>query len=537
MGIVVTARRTTLAGQFLALQLGIVVIVLVMVAAVSLAQSDARLRQTEARRMLSVAESTAARDTVRAGLGEPGGWEVLAPTAEGVRVLSGADHLVIHDRDGQALTLDPGPRAGGSQGDPGVASALLGRAWSGVSETNGQRTVAAAVPVIGEGGEVLGAVVAGMDYPSTGELLVLATPNLLVYLGIASVLGVAGSLLLSRRVKRQTLGLEPDQITRLVEHREAMLHGIKEGVLGLDADDRVTLVNDAAVRLLGLPADSVGAALSELGVPGDLEEVLRGRVRGHDAVVVLGDRLVALNRMPLESDGRPAGSVTTMRDRTDLVELQHELDTSRNTADTLRAQAHEFSNRLHVISGLLELREHEEAAKYVRLVGGARAQLSADVTARVADPSLAALLIAKTSLADEQRTRLRIAPATLVGPVSEDLSEDLVTVVGNLIDNALDAVAHTAADTEPPWVEVEAVGGGGGPVEVAVRDSGPGVPGELEGRVFQHGYTTKAGPDRKRGLGLAIVGLVCARRGGAATVTGSEFTAVLYENPSEGDEH
>lgn len=537
MGIVVTARRTTLAGQFLALQLGIVVIVLVMVAAVSLAQSDARLRQTEARRMLSVAESTAARDTVRAGLGEPGGWEVLAPTAEGVRVLSGADHLVIHDRDGQALTLDPGPRAGGSQGDPGVASALLGRAWSGVSETNGQRTVAAAVPVIGEGGEVLGAVVAGMDYPSTGELLVLATPNLLVYLGIASVLGVAGSLLLSRRVKRQTLGLEPDQITRLVEHREAMLHGIKEGVLGLDADDRVTLVNDAAVRLLGLPADSVGAALSELGVPGDLEEVLRGRVRGHDAVVVLGDRLVALNRMPLESDGRPAGSVTTMRDRTDLVELQHELDTSRNTADTLRAQAHEFSNRLHVISGLLELREHEEAAKYVRLVGGARAQLSADVTARVADPSLAALLIAKTSLADEQRTRLRIAPATLVGPVSEDLSEDLVTVVGNLIDNALDAVAHTAADTEPPWVEVEAVGGDGGPVEVAVRDSGPGVPGELEGRVFQHGYTTKAGSDRKRGLGLAIVGLVCARRGGAATVTGSEFTAVLYENPSEGDEH
>jgi sensor histidine kinase regulating citrate/malate metabolism len=240
--------------------------------------------------------------------------------------------------------------------------------------------------------------------------------------------------------------------------------------------------------------------------------------------------------MPLENDGRPAGSVTTMRDRTDLVELQHELDTSKTTTETLRAQAHEFSNRLHVISGLLELREHEEAAKYVRLVGGARAQLSADVTARIGDPSLAALLIAKTSLADEQRTRLRIAPAPLVGPVSEDLSEDLVTVVGNLIDNALDAVAHTAPDTDPPWVEVEAVGGGGGPVEVAVRDSGPGVPGELEGRVFQHGYTTKDGTGRKRGLGLAIVGLVCARRGGTATVIGSEFTAVLHENPTEGGE-
>lgn len=232
------APRTTLAGQFLALQLGIVVTVLVMVAAVSLAQSDARLRQTESRRMLSVAESTAARDIVRAGLQAEGSPEVLAPTAESVRVLSSTDHLIVHDSDGRALTLDPGPGDGGSRAEPGIAPALRGRAWTGVTEIDGNRTVAAAVPVIGEGGAILGVVVAGVDYPGTGELLVLATPNLLVYLGIASVLGVAGSLLLSRRVKRQTLGLEPDQIARLVEHREAMLYGIKEGVLGLNAEHR-----------------------------------------------------------------------------------------------------------------------------------------------------------------------------------------------------------------------------------------------------------------------------------------------------------
>ncbi|WP_159942425.1 MULTISPECIES: ATP-binding protein [unclassified Nocardiopsis] len=530
------APRTTLAGQFLALQLAIVVTVLVMVAAVSLAQSDARLRQTESRRMLSVAESTAARDTVRAGLETFGSPEVLAPTAEGVRVLSGADHLVIHDRDGRALTLDPGPASTGAQGEPGVSSALGGRSWTGVARVGGERAVAAAVPVIGEGGTILGVVVAAMDYPGTGELLVLATPNLLVYLGIASVIGVAGSLLLSRRVKRQTLGLEPDQITRLVEHREAMLHGIKEGVLGLDADHRVTLVNDTAVRLLGLPTDSVGATLADLGVGGELRDVLLGTVRGRDTVVALGDRLVALNRMPLETGGRPAGSVTTMRDRTDLVELQHELDTSQTTTETLRAQAHEFSNRLHVISGLLELREYDEAAKYVSQVGGARAQLSADVTARVEDPSLAALLIAKTSLAEEQRTHLRVCPDTRLEPVSEELSDDLVTVVGNLVDNALDAVAPAAAGPERPWVEVGVVGGGGAPVEVTVRDSGPGVPSELAGEVFQHGYTTKGGAGRKRGLGLAIVGLVCARRGGTATVTGSRFTAVLYESPPAAEE-
>ncbi|WP_116247785.1 sensor histidine kinase [Nocardiopsis sp. FIRDI 009] len=523
-------RRLTLAGQFLALQLGIIVIVLVMVGAVSLAQSDARLRQTESRRMLAVAESTAARDTVRVGLREPDRREVLAPLAESVRALSGADLVVVHDAAGAPITLDPGPVADATDADlPGVATALGGRAWTGVTDVDGQRTVAAAVPVIGEGGTILGVVVAGSDYPGPGELLVLATPNLLVYLGIASVLGVVGSLLLSRRVKRQTLGLEPEQITRLVEHREAMLHGLKEGVLGLDADDRVTLVNDAAVRLLDLPPDSVGAALADLDVPDDLRDVLVGRVRGRDTVVAVGDRLVALNRMPLATEGRAVGSVTTMRDRTDLVELQHELDASKTTTDTLRAQAHEFANRLHVISGLLELSEYDEAARYVSQIGGARARLSAQVTERIQDPSVAALLIAKASVAAEQGARLRVAPGARLGQLSEELAADLVTVVANLVDNALDAATQNAGPDRPAWVEVDVVGGDGDPVRVSVRDSGPGVPSELADEVFQHGYTTKGGSGRKRGLGLAIVSLVCARCGGEATVSGSEFTAVLYD--------
>ncbi|WP_017597378.1 sensor histidine kinase [Nocardiopsis lucentensis] len=523
-------RRLTLAGQFLALQLGIIVTVLVMVGAVSLAQSDARLRQTESRRMLAVAESTAARDTIRVGLGDPGREEVLAPLAESVRALSGADLVVVHDDRGRPITLDPGPVDGTDEADlPGVATALDGRAWTGVTDVAGQRTVAAAVPVIGEGGTILGVVVAGSDYPGPGELLVLATPNLLVYLGIASVLGVVGSLLLSRRVKRQTLGLEPEQITRLVEHREAMLHGLKEGVLGLDADDRVTLVNDAAVRLLDLPPDSVGTALADLDVPGGLRDVLVGRVRGRDTVVAIGDRLVALNRMPLETEGRAVGSVTTMRDRTDLVELQHELDASKTTTDTLRAQAHEFANRLHVISGLLELSEYDEAARYVSQIGGARARLSAQVTERIQDPSVAALLIAKASLAAEQGAQLRVATEARLGQLSEELAADLVTVVANLVDNALDAATQNAGPDRRAWVEVDMVGGGGDPVHVSVRDSGPGVPSELADEVFQHGYTTKDGSGRKRGLGLAIVSLVCARCGGEATVSGSEFTAVLYD--------
>jgi two-component system, CitB family, sensor kinase len=350
-------------------------------------------------------------------------------------------------------------------------------------------------------------------------------PNLLTYLGVASLLGVAGSLLLARRVKRQTLGLEPRAITRLAEHRDTMLHGIKEGVVGLDPQHRVTLVNDEAMRLLDLPADSVGRTLAELGVDRRLCEVLSGQTQGQDQIVLLGERILVLNRVPVSSRGRAIGSVTTLRDRTELVSLQRELDVTRTTTDTLRAQAHEFSNQLHTISGLIELEEYHEVVRYVSRLTRSQARLNDKVTSHIEDPSVAALLIAKASQAGEQGVQLRISDGTRLGRVDELLSADLTTVVGNLVDNALDAIGY-APDG---WVAVEIVQENAH-VRVTVRDSGPGVAPELAEEVFEHGFTTKAAADGQRGIGLALIRMVCTRRGGRVSVRnddGAMFTAEL----------
>jgi two-component system, CitB family, sensor kinase len=350
-------------------------------------------------------------------------------------------------------------------------------------------------------------------------------PNLLTYLGVASLLGVAGSLLLARRVKRQTLGLEPRQITRLAEHRDTMLHGIKEGVVGLDPQHRVTLANDEAVRLLDLPADSVGRTLADLGVDRRLYEVLSGQTQGQDQIVLLGERVLILNRVPVSSRGRAIGSVTTLRDRTELVSLQRELDVTRTTTDTLRAQAHEFSNQLHTISGLIELEEYHEVVRYVSRLTRSQARLNDKVTSHIEDPSVAALLIAKASQAGEQGVQLRISDGTRLGRVDELLSSDLTTVVGNLVDNALDAIGHVPDG----WVAVE-IAQQNAHVRVTVRDSGPGVAPELAEEVFEHGFTTKAAADGQRGIGLALIRMVCARRGGRVSVRnddGAVFTAEL----------
>jgi sensor histidine kinase regulating citrate/malate metabolism len=235
-------------------------------------------------------------------------------------------------------------------------------------------------------------------------------------------------------------------------------------------------------------------------------------------------RVLVVNRLPLTSRGRPLGSVATLRDRTELLELRRELELTRHVTDTLRAQAHEFDNRLHTIAGLIELGEAEEAVRFVHRVSSTRSEFGRAVTEAVRDPALAALLIAKASQAAERGVELRVAPDSALPVLSPELSTDVATVVGNLVDNAMDA----ASGAGERWVEV-GVGLVDDEVDVVVRDSGPGVPPGMEAEVFRRGVSTKEGAvPGGRGIGLSLVQLVCTRRGGEATASsagGSVFTA------------
>jgi sensor histidine kinase regulating citrate/malate metabolism len=374
--------------------------------------------------------------------------------------------------------------------------------------------------------ETIGVVGVGRQYPTALENLAAAAPNLLTYVGIASVLGILGSLLLSRRVKRQTLGLEPQQIAGLVEHREAMLHGIKEGVIALDLQNRITLINDQAATLLGVSSVSTGRPLSEVVTSRHLLSVLTGPTAGTDRIVPAHGRVLTLNRMPIVSRGRRIGWVTTLRDRTELLELQRELDVTRETTTTLRVQAHEFSNRMHVVSGLIELGEYDDARSYIRHISADQTQLNAAVTSRVDDPAVAALLIAKSSLAVERGVRLLVDESTRLERIDEELSTDVSTVLGNLVDNALDAVS--GSDDGEVYVNITSSSAA---VTICVRDTGPGVTADLAERVFAHGFTTKVEESHsKRGIGLALTRLICRRRGGDVTVhndSGAVFSAVL----------
>ena len=521
-------RRPTLAGQLLVLQLAIVVVVLVAVAAVSLAQSAATFNRVEGRRVTALAEQLSGNQTLRFGIRHPAPAEVLAPLLQTTLTQSGVTSITVADAQGRIVAATNPTTIGNSLtlGDPWVAQ---GRGWSGELRLGDGKELVSQVPVLSQGtdsngrpdgtlGDHIGTVMVGEQAPSIWQRLRGASSYLAIYLGIACVLGLLGSWLLARRIKRQTLGLEPREIAGLAEHREAMLYGLAEGVVALDPHLRVTLVNDVGRRLLDLPANAVGRNLDDLGIEGRLREVLAGEDEARDAVVVRRGRVLVMNRMEVLKDGRSLGSVTTLRDRTELAQLERELGSFRSSAELLRAQTHEFANQLHTISGLIQIGEYDEVVTYVGALNRYRESLDLTVTRRVHDTAVAALLMAKSSLAAERRVELRVSERTTLLRLDPALSADVATVVGNLVDNAIDAAAQSGTPLSPAWVEVE-LRQDATSVEIVVRDSGPGVAPELAQEVFAHGFTTKAAAEGERGIGLAMTRLICRRRGGEVAVT------------------
>jgi two-component system CitB family sensor kinase len=341
---------------------------------------------------------------------------------------------------------------------------------------------------------------------------------------LALALGVGGSLALARRLDRQTFGLDAREIAGLLEQRDAVLHGIREGVLAVDASGRVTLANDEARRLLSIGADPLGRALAELVPEGRIREVLTGAKSGADQIVLAGDRVLVANRMPVAVRGREVGAVVTLRDRTELEGVIKELDTVRGLAHALRAQAHEFSNKLHTVGGLIELGRLDEAVRFIAETSLVHQELVDLVQQRIADPALAALLLAKAAVASERHVDFRLASDARL-PVEVSDVRDVITVVGNLVDNAIDAVATTPS----AWVEVSVYAEAEGGVGVRVRDSGTGIDAAVIDEIFREGFTTKRGGSHQ-GLGLALVRQATQRHGGWVRVAndgGAVFTALI----------
>jgi two-component system CitB family sensor kinase len=442
--------------------------------------------------------------------------------------LTGATYIVVIDRNGVRYSHLYQALIGRRITEPVIA--LDGRDHMGVDHGNIGISANAKVPIRAPGGAgapVIGEVSAGILERQVSGQLLHELPSLLLYFACALAIGVVASLTLARRLKRSTFGLELEEIAALVQEREAMLHGIREGVITLDREGRVTLINDEARRLIPLEADPVGQPIHELVSHQLLCDLLTGEAAGPDTVVLTDDHILMVNRMPVFRQGRDLGAVVTLRDRTELEGLLRELDSVDALTDALRAQQHEFANRMHTVAGLIELGDHQAAVGYALEVSGESAGLAEAIRERIEAPEIAALLLAKITVAAERDVRLVLSEDSQLAYSGVDTNM-LLTIIGNLIDNAIDAAV---GGPRPARVDVRLLGACEQTITIEVADSGPGVPKELASRIFTDGFTTKSSDERgHRGIGLALAHRLVTRAGGTITVdcsAATTFTVVL----------
>ncbi|PWI10716.1 histidine kinase [Streptomyces sp. NWU339] len=520
-------RPRSLAGQLFAMQAVLIAVLVVGYALFSYFSDRGQAEEAASHQARAVALSVADSPSVRESIRTSDPSATLQPYALAVVRDTDVDFVTIMNPQGIRWT-HPDPDQLGLPFRGHTAPALEGRTFTETYTGTLGPSVRAVTPVR-DGDRIVGLVSAGIRVDEISQRAQAQLTALLTVATGALGLGAIGTYVINARLRRHTHGMNARELSHMHDYHQAALHAVREGLLMLDGQYRVALINDGGRELLGVAPeeDVVGRSVAELSLPTPLTGALLASEPRVDEVHLTADRVLVVNTSPV-SGGERRGSVVTLRDVTELQSLMGELDSERGFTQALRSQAHEAANRLHTVVSLIELDRAEEAVDFATAELELAQALTDQVVAAVGEPVLAALLLGKTAQAHERGVELVVSPASRLddGLLPDSLpARDLVTVLGNLIDNAVDAAQGGLSAR----VTVTALTDAGAELILRVSDTGPGVAPDHTEAVFQRGFTTKpSGPDG-RGLGLALVRQVVHRHGGTLSVTSAEEGGACFE--------
>lgn len=515
----------------------LVSLILALALAVTGAMVDWRMthqtREALGQRVALLSRITAEAEVVRDGLtGERSQADVQA-YAERIRIESGADYVVVMDMNGLRLSHPNASLIGARFAGGDDAEVYHGRSYLSVAKGTLGLSWRAFTPVW-KGDRQVGAVAVGILQSGVDRTIVSVRKRIILGGVIGFAAGILGAMYLGGRIKKILLGMEPQEIATMLQQRNAMLHSVREGIIGVNRELVVTIVNEEALRLFALAGshgELVGHPVEEVLPSSRLGTVMEtGQAEYDQEGDILGLKILT-NRVPVLVDGRITGALATFRDITEMNRLAEQLTGVRLYANALRAQAHEFMNKLHVILGLVRLEEYERLKTYITGVVGRLDDEVGFVVQRIKDPVIAGFLLARFASAREQNILMELDQDASLPPCPDDAaSHDLVTVLGNLLENAVEAIGDGARREIQVHLRPE-----GPRLHLSVADSGPGLPEEVLAQAYTLGFSTKG---ENRGFGLWQAARAIEARGGRLVAGnrgggGALFTATFNLFPGE----
>lgn len=422
---------------------------------------------------------------------------------ETTRRTSDIDLILVGDTRSTLLYVPDRAQIGTSYAGTAQAGALRGAQPYTSNETGPMGSDHSAYAPVRDGeGRVIGFVIVGVYFRSMALVGLHTALRLLAVGVVAAVLGSLLAMRLSRSIKRSLMGYEPDAFARRFHQREDILDALEEGILAIDGEQKVIFLNTAAAEMLSIDRQAaIGRSLHEVYPRSTLDRVLRtGQSEYNVSMSSLREIRVLADRMPLYENGKLAGAVSIFRNRTELTRMADDLTGVRHMVEAMRAYTHEFMNKLHVILGLLQIGEPDKAQQYIMDTTHTQRVAVSRIMSQIRQPSVGALLVGKTSRANELGIRLRLDRESALNEESPWLPpEAYVTILGNLIENAIEVLNQSRSSTKEISVSIRESEDS---LLLCVEDTGPGIAPDLRQSLFGRGISTKG---RGRGTGLALV--------------------------------
>ncbi|MEV5533428.1 sensor histidine kinase [Streptomyces prunicolor] len=525
-------RPRSLAGQLFGMQAVLIAVVVAGYALFTYVSDRSQAEDAAGRQAMAVARSVADSPSVVAAIGTSDPTAHLEAYSVRVQRDTGVDFVTIMNPQGIRWT-HPKTSEIGKPFLGHITRAQQGYPFTETFTGTLGASVRAVTPVYDTGHtRVIGLVSAGIRVEAITQRVQDQVTALIGVAAGALALGAVGTYVVNARLRRHTHGMNATELSHMHDYHQAALHAVREGLLMLDGQYRVALMNDGGRELLGVTGDVVGRSVADLGLPAPLTGALLSSEERVDEVHLTASRVLVVNTSPV-SGGERRGTVVTLRDVTELQSLMGELDSERGFTQALRSQAHEAANRLHTVVSLIELGRAEEAVDFATAELELAQTLTDQVVSAVNEPVLAALLLGKTAQSNERGVELVVSEDSSMddGLLPDSLSaRDLVTILGNLIDNAVDAAQGSlrARVTVTAYTEGEA-GADGSALVLRVADTGSGVDPAHAEVVFQRGFSTKPAGPGGRGLGLALVRQAVNRHEGMLTVAEAEGGGAVFE--------